>query len=590
MFCGEPLQNENQSDSWQKELSSQEKPKSYININEDGEESTSVDDRERLAYEMANLNVRKRSGELKQQQFKEKVANNEFFSPAVKTTSNRATFFSSEIKEEHSSDNVYQSATKPVMGSNSILSKKSKNEYENNNYLDNNSNANVYDGFRDTSAYFPLYADKDKFEHTSRIPEKSNYKEKKAKKRTRILLVFIVILAILAIAFGVLYFTTELMNPKQQKNDEQVTITPTIRNDLSAHTITIPGEEGQRITLLEMRTSAIVIGGVATFDILDHMWYDEDLSYLQETMTVTLTPYAVSETGLQKALPKISYDINIPLSTIDLDTPDKYYEVVSTALYNVSFYVQPGSTVLINGDDYSDLVNSEDGKVSYNATIQPIGENKIDIVVRSQYCRENSVSLVLFREKQDIPLDLASDIATESSNKSASMEVKAVTLPGAYVQVLTPHTDLDITNVPVDGTFSFRAKFENYGNNSIIIAVDYPGKKQTTVEHKVYYVPNQDVYTRVAWSAKNGYTDLIDNIKARASNSQIYLITGKIESIESNKPQRAYINVGTEAVPQLIYIENASRTQWEIGKEYDLYGDAFGTYNSKPWLIVRYTY
>ena len=30
----------------------------------------------------------------------------------------------------------------------------------------------------------------------------------------------------------------------------------------------------RRITIRELRTSAIVTGGIATFDILDHVWYD----------------------------------------------------------------------------------------------------------------------------------------------------------------------------------------------------------------------------------------------------------------------------------------------------------------------------
>ena len=50
------------------------------------------------------------------------------------------------------------------------------------------------------------------------------------------------------------------------------------------------------------------------------------------------------------------------------------------------------------------------------------------------------------------------------------------------------------------------------------------------------------------------------------------------------------MNVGTEESPLLIYVENSSRTEWVEGENYRLYGDAYGMYDSKPWLIVRYTY
>jgi len=246
--------------------------------------------------------------------------------------------------------------------------------------------------------------------------------------------------------------------------------------------------------------------------------------------------------------------------------------------------------VLINGEDYSDLVNTDDGKVSYNATVQPIGNNDINIVVRSQYCRENAMKITLYREKQDIPLDLASDIGTTSSAASGMMTVRGTTLPGAIVKVLSPYVDLDITNTEVDGSFSFNAKFDSIGNNTIVITADYPGKNTTRVEHVVYYVPNIDIYSRKAWDIKTQYTDLMDNMPLRKANSQIYVCQGTITSIDTTKPQRAYMNVGTEESPKLIYVENSSRTTWEAGKYYRLYADAYGMYDSIPWLITRYTY
>jgi hypothetical protein len=110
------------------------------------------------------------------------------------------------------------------------------------------------------------------------------------------------------------------------------------------------------------------------------------------------------------------------------------------------------------------------------------------------------------------------------------------------------------------------------------------------VEHVVYYVPNIDVYSRKAWAIDAQYTDLMDNLELRKSRSQIYVCKGTITSIDTTKPQRAFMNVGTETNPLIIYVENSSKTTWEEGKSYDLYADAYGMYDSKPWLIVRYTY
>jgi len=449
----------------------------------------------------------------------------------------------------------------------------------------------IYDGYHDTSEYLPAYANQDEYENSMRL-RRMGPSRKPRRHIGRRLLRFFSIAGCLALAgWLIVAFVVPMLQSKEVEEKPQAVVIPTIRDDLAAHTITIPGEDGQRITIRELRTSAIVTGGVATFDIQDHIWYDHFDEFLQETMEVTLTPYVITDSGKQQPLDPIKYDIDIPLSPIEMSTPDSMYKEVSTAMYNIVFYVRSGSSVTINGDDYSDLVNTDDGKVSYNATVQPIGENKFEIVVRSQYCRENSMTITLYREKQEIPLDLASDIGNTSSADNAQMLVRGTTVPGSIVKVLSPYVDLDITNVDSDGSFSFNAKFEKIGNNTITIQVENRERtKSTQVQHVVYYVPNIDIYSRKAWDIKTQYTDLMDNLDVRKNRSQIYVCMGTITRIDTTKPQRAYMNIGTEESPLMIYVENSSKTTWEEGKYYRLYADAYGMYDSLPWLITRYTY
>jgi hypothetical protein len=328
--------------------------------------------------------------------------------------------------------------------------------------------------------------------------------------------------------------------------------------------------------------------GVATFDIMDYSWYDDDDTSLQESMEVTLSPYLITESGKQTPLEPIHYTVDIPLSYIELYDPANPYTAVSTALYTIVFYVSEGSKVSINGEDISDLVAKITGKVSYNATVQPIGENTFDIVVRSPHCRENSMTITLYREKQEIPLDLSSDISNISNYDV--MTIRATTIPGAVINVLSHYTDLDITNADRDGTFTFKAVFDTIGDNTIIITADYPGKAQTRLEYTVYYVPSVDKYSRVAWDIVSQYTDLMDNMSLRKSRNQIYVCIGEILSIETTRPQRAFMECTNAAGTVTVYVENQTKTTWEAGKSYRLYGDAYGMYSQVPWLIVRYTY
>ena len=614
IYCGQELPNDAYGPqgvpAWQLELEDRDRKNTYVRVDETGEQETTNDPRDTLASEMADLKSRKIMGEQKQRMLREEAARRGMAPSgrSVRTTSNRGTFFSAyddpdtalrpvapELVEE---GEVAPDARRvvPVKYRTTYSSSQPEDEvygYGNTRRIVNiqhpDESETVYDGYHDTSAYLPSFANQDEYENSMRLKNAALSRKPRRHSGRRILR-FLVLLGMLGVAgWLAVAFVIPMLTADQNVDERTAVVIPTIRDDMAAHTGTIPGEDGQRITIRELRTSAIVTGGVATFDILDHVWYDNYEDYLQDTMTVTLTPYVITDSGKQQALEPIHYEIDIPLSPIELSTPDSPYQVVSTALYNIVFYVREGSTVTINGEDYSDLVNTEGGKVSYNATVQPIGENNFEIRVRSQYCRENTLTVTLYREKQEIPLDLASDIA--STNDDGFMTVRGTTLPGAVVKVLSPYSDLDITNTAVDGSFSFVAKFDKIGVNTIIITADYPGKATTRVEHNVTYVPNVDIYSRKAWSMKDMYTNYMDNLSTRVANQQIYICQKAIvTSIETTKPQRAFVNVGTEESPMLVYVENGSRTTWEVGKCYDLYGDAYGMYDSKPWLIVRYTY
>ena len=613
VYCGEIFEIDSSSfdePAWRSELEDQGKAGVYLRVDRDGDFEAAQDSREVLADEMARLKKRKMQGEIQQRKLRASTAKRGMAPSGrtVRTTSNRGTFFSAydnpdttlrpvdpllieEGEIEDGAQIIYtekyrqhkdarlESHTEGLPGygfTQRIQSGGGRPEEQ-----------PVYDGYHDSSAYLPYQSRPDEYEHSLRMRSSGSLVPRRVGMR-RTLRTLLILASIAVAAWLGWTIVLPMLLPGPADAIAEVTIVPVILDDMAAHQVNIPGVDGQRITIRELRTSAIVTGGAAIFEIPDHIWYDDFEEYLQETMSVTLTPYLMTDTGKQRPLKAIDYEIDIPLSPIELSTPDNPYKVVSTAMYNIVFFVREGSSVFINGEPYSDLVNTEGGRVSYNATIQPIGENHFEIVVRSQYCRENSMTVTLYREKQEVPLDLMSDIAIRSIDDI--LTIRANTLPGAVVHVLSPYTDLDITNIPIDGSFTFKAIFDHIGDNTVVITAEVPGKKTTTVEHVVNYVPSVDVYSRKAWDIVTGYTELMDNLELRKKETRIYVCEGVITSIETTKPQRAFLNCGTEEGPIIVYVENASRTAWIEGGSYKLFGDAYGMYDSKPWLVVRYTY
>ena len=446
----------------------------------------------------------------------------------------------------------------------------------------------------DSRAFDPLWAEQEAYAARWQMPApvraeaRQPVRQRFFRKLLRALTALVALGVVgLCVFFGYHYFQERAA---AQREERRATVVASMLEGLAAHTVMIPGEEGAQIYIRELHTSYVVSGGYATIEIADHTWYDELEHVRDETMDVTLTPFLKSASGRQVPLEEIRYTIDIPLSPIELTDPDGLRTEVSSAMYTMKFTVRPGSTVTVNGRDISDTVQAESGEVSYNATVQPSGDNVFTLVCRSQYCRENELTVVLYREPQEIPLDLAADTYTSTSLKY--MEVNCTTLPGATVNILSPHSDLNITNLNTTGAFSFYAVFDHIGDNWIEISSSYPGKKPSLVRYKVYYLPSPDEYTRKAWPLYKAedYAELVSNIRIRAERTQVYVLTGTLQYFISEKPQIAVFNTSTDGQSQPVVVQNVTKTSWVKGQFYRIYGDAYSSYNSMPWLMGRYTY
>jgi len=540
----------------------------HIQVDEFGNESVRDDKLDRLAQEMLSLHERKRRGEAKQRQLRSLGAERGFAPSGtqVSASARRNRFFADPGTFRRSQEALEREAS-PV----------------------------DYDGFVDQPSYYALAGDDIHF--NPRAVGSLQMPLPKRKRRRlfgwRRVLPFLAIALLVGVGLFSLYqFVLKpwLVQRQEAAITPQPVITASILDEMAAHTISIPAPEGAQIYIKELRKSYIVTGGYATFQVADYIWYELMEEVTEPSMEVELTPYIRTSSGEQRQMDSVRYTIDIPLSPITMLNPDVTRLEVSTPVYNIRFHVMQNSRVLINGEDYSSFVNTQSGFITYNADVQPVGDNIINISVRSQYYRENTVSINIYRAVQDIPLDLASTLDDESSNDS--MTIHATTRAGATITVLSPHKNLDVSQLGSTGVFSFEAVFPKIGYNTVEIRADFPDKNPTTVKYDVYYLPSPDIYTRKAWALDSwGYPDLLANLTTRINNTQIYTFTGPVKEIVSNKPQLVLFDAADgSGSERLVMVENQTKTQWELGQRYRLYADAFGIYGNIPRLIARYTY
>jgi len=588
--CGTPLSTDTPvQPSWRATLKDDRAGKAYIRVDEDGGVDVTPDDREVLAAEMAELKARKDDGARRLNQLRMETAQRwpgqPYEAPEAPEepipeadTMAETRVHSARVAVTGAPEGGYQAPEAPAApvrnprGTRVIMSPEQ--------WQDSRS----YDPIVDDMQQSNVFKQPPNLQELPRTPSRRN--------RTRRLirtLTILLVLVTLALAFTIGYGAWSRYQAAQQEK-HQALVTASMLNDLAAHTVLIPGEDGQLIYIHELHGTYEVIGGYATIVIPDYTWYEDLAAITDESMTVTLTPYIKNAgAGQKKQISPITYDITIPLSPIDIVSPSSLRTEVTTAMYSMVFKVRPGSVVTINGVDMSDAVD-ENGQLVYNATVQPKGDNSYLVNVRAPYCRDNSMEVILFREVQEIPLDL--DATTYTSTSLSRYQITCSTLPGADVDILSPHTDLNITDLNTTGVFTFYAVFDKIGDNTVSIQATYPGKKTSRVDYVIYYLPNQDDYTRKAWSLTNAadYSELMGNISFRAERTQIYVAMGEFSEFVTGSPQMGIMYCSADGTSQPVLLENKTKTTWKKGVTYRIYADVKGSYNGMPWLVARYCY
>ena len=584
--------------------------KTYIRYTEDGRSTSSTDDRDALARDMQSLQLRKQKGAMEQQRLRQSSAQ-QGIAPTgrrVQTLSGHPSYpqppKGNVIREEEEIEGDIRPDAIPVASSRSAA-------FAEQETLDF-THTPVYDA-----------------PPVRRV--KRNAKNFGIRRYTRL---FALLLLVAGVIFGVWMLNEYTGFPFGKKEDtslqSRAIITNTILNDMPAHMIKIPAEEGATIYIKELHKSFTVTGGYATIEVEDYTWYealeiaveeaeDEAKEAAQkqldellkaEFITATITPYIKTNANEQKQMDVIRFDVDIPLSPLTLITPDTGYEEVSKTLYEIQFEVAANSTVIINNEDLSDLVNTDDGALSYQANVTATGNNVFTITTRAPYCRPTSATVTLYRAPQVIPLDLQADIQSRYSpnlvpdtskqpNEKGEypmmedpMVVRCTTLSGMKIEILSDYRNLDLSNIDKDGTFSFEPVFTKIGTNTITIIAsdpDHPETPSSIVHHDVYYVPIASIYTRKARDMCDEYNNFLNNSEVHIAASRIYLCEGKITSILSTKPQLAIMTLDDNP-SRTVLLENLSNDTYVLGERYRVFGDAYGMYNGIPRLVGRYTY
>lgn len=369
------------------------------------------------------------------------------------------------------------------------------------------------------------------------------------------------------------------------------TISETTDDDgLAAHTIAFYGEDGDQIFLPELNRSLSISGGVARVTIADADWFaDVDDVTDVESAQVRLTPILIDETGSRTQLPTIEMEINVPDSPLEVISPSEDGISIVTSRYQLELQVVYGSTVLINGEDVTDMV-SRSGTLSQNINVYPVGDNVYTIVVQTPHHHQTRREVNIYRQTFDIDVDVDSNISTVSQTNNVT--IKGTVETGANISVETSYVTDSLVVDSETGEFKFIAVLSSYGDNTIRFRATKEGKEDAVINLTVEYKPNSDVYGASCWAM-----DYDQLCKMYAQwNGQAFQCTGTIEDIFTDDGVSCLVmNVGTDENPQLLILQNYSEVaQPTIGQKCRALADVSGRkmYNNQyyPMLAARFIY
>ena len=352
------------------------------------------------------------------------------------------------------------------------------------------------------------------------------------------------------------------------------------------HAVTIFGTDGDTIYIDELGQSYVILGGLVRIEVEDAFWFDRDPEEIAMAK-IQLTPTLYREDGTRQELPIIEYEVDTPYTPVTLSSPSSTKETVYSSVYQLEMNVVPGSTVLINGEDISDTVDRE-GLVTANVNVYPQGDNRISLYASTPHHKDTRMDIVLHRPVMEVALELSAN--TQYTSTRSLLEIRGALDPSAQLVIDTDYEEESYSVDPTTGDFSFRAKFDTIGFNTVRFRAVKEGCEDSIISFQVYYLPSLAEYSRNAW--------IMDYAQLRLLYEQwlgrVFQCVGTVyDTFYDGDTQYVVMNVGNKEDVKLIVLENMSNTaSFDSDIQYRVYADVAGDYyydaTDYPLLVARY--
>ena len=190
-----------------------------------------------------------------------------------------------------------------------------------------------------------------------------------------------------------------------------------------AHTFTMYGRSPDVVLATSLGDQEITfVDGKATVTVADSYFLPAEITSDEETMSVQLEFYSMDKQENKTLYPCDPFEISVPQTEVSDMSPAEDASSVSTETAPITMTVPEGASVLINGQDQSASINDEH-VFSYSVPVN-MGENTVQVEVRSPYKRPYKRTLTITRNLPAVSMQFTTSIPKRTENSSITFSGK----------------------------------------------------------------------------------------------------------------------------------------------------------------------
>jgi hypothetical protein len=384
-------------------------------------------------------------------------------------------------------------------------------------------------------------------------------------------------------------------------NDGKPLVERVMTDGMTWHRITFYGEDGERVLVESPIQDSLSIQGNRAILMLDDSSFipeedtqDESMEYVEVDLQASL----FNTDGQENLLDVPAYKIPVPPSPLKIVYPTDPNIKVEYTQVLVKIKVEPGSRVLIDDVNLTDVVDS-DGYVQKYVNLKE-GENNIEINVETYKHRRTLETVTVSRPELDVMIELNSP---DSEHNESDIWIEGYTEPNTTIDVDSSRVSAEVSYEAApdleleDGTtiprrlFKFRYVLNSFGWNDIKMLATTSDGRTAELIHRVNRIPDHRSYTRTAWPLFENYEYLSTSTQLLASQNQVFECKGEVIRRTDTDTSRMYLfNIGSDSDVKYVMLEYSGNQQFELNKYYKVYADVTGTYDNYPLLTARFIY